>query len=160
MFYKISFWVLLAALLTCIGLFLCTNPMKTTGALSWVDIYSDKPEETIGFLNENFGITVQDTTESATGEKYNILKTKGQLFPFAGIMENPTLPDGRRAPAGSTIYLTVQDYDAAHAKAVASGAVPYANHLYAKGMKFGFYMIPGNVVIGIVQYEDVKEEVK
>lgn len=160
MFYKIGFWVLTGIVLACIGLFLKTNPMKNTGAMSWIDIYSDAPAETIGFLNENFGIHVTKSSVTPTGQTYNVIKAKGQLWPFAGIMENPIQADGVKAPAGTTIYLTVKDYDAAHEKAIASGAIPHATHMKVEGMYFGFYMIPGGVGIGIVQYENVKNEAK
>ena len=152
MFYKIGFYVLLVLLILCAGLFMKTNPMKTTGAPSWLDIYSDAPAATIGFLSDNFGITVTKTTPTTIGSDYHIIKASGQLWPFAGIMETPSLPGGTRVPAGTVVYLTVLDYAAAHEKAMASGATAVMADMKAEDMTFGYYIIPGGVTIGIVQY--------
>lgn len=155
MFYKIGFFILLAIVIAFVWLFLWTNPMKNTGAMSWVDIYSSNPTATIGFLNENFGITVVDTTKDSVGE-YNVIKAKGQVWPFAGIMARPKLANGALVPAGSMIYLTVKNFDEAHAKMVATGAKVNVEKMYAGGMWFGVYEIPGNIVIGIAEYSAKK----
>lgn len=158
MFYKVGFYFLLILVIVFIGIFLKTNPMKNQGALSWVDFYSNNPTATIKFLNDNFDIRVAKTQKTPTGQDYNIIKARGQMWPFAGIMETPILPDGTRAPAGTTVYLTVKDYDVAHVKAIESGAIPFATGMVTDGMRFGFYKIPGDVGIALVQYENVKSE--
>lgn len=158
MFYKIGFWILLVIVIAFVGLFLKTNPMKSTGAASWVEFYSDTPAETISFLENNFGIKVVNTTKTPMDVDYSIVKAKGQLWPFAGVMQTMTMPDGKQIPAGTVVYLTVKDYNAAHEKAMASGATANATHLRTEDMLFGFYTIPGNVNIGIVQYEHVKND--
>lgn len=67
MFYKIGFYILLVLLIGCIALFLKTNPMKTTGALSWIDIYSNNPAATVEFLNDNLGIKTTAAHKTPTG---------------------------------------------------------------------------------------------
>jgi predicted enzyme related to lactoylglutathione lyase len=153
MFYKIGFWVLLAALIGCGGLWLNTSSMKLDGGMSWVDIYSDAPADTIAFLDKTFGIKVVDTTKDDFGE-YNVIKTPGQLFPFAGIMGLPEMP-GAKAVPGAMIYLTVKDYAASAEKMKAAGAIPRVENMVAGGMLFGVYEIPGRVAIGIAQYENI-----
>ena len=158
MFYKIGFYILLVLLIGCVALFLKTNPMKTTGALSWIDIYSNNPTATVEFLNDNLGIKTTAAHKTPTGQDYIIIKAPGQVWPFAGVMETPKLPDGSRGPVGTTAYLTGKDYDAMHDKVVAAGATPISTHMITDGMKFGFYVIPGDVGIALVQYEHVKSD--
>ena len=152
MFYKIGFYILLVMLALCIGVFMKTNPMKNTGALSWVDILSEDPSATIGFLDNNFGIKVTETKPSGLGTDYHIIKAPGQLWPFAGIMKTPEM-----SPPQSMIYLTVKDFSVAHKKAIESGAKVVSEPMIANGdMKFAIYTIPGGITIGITQY-GVKE---
>jgi predicted enzyme related to lactoylglutathione lyase len=153
MFYKIGFWVLLVALIASGGLWWNTSSMKLDGGMSWVDIYSVNPPETIEFLDEVFGIKVVETTKDDFGE-YNVIKTKGQLFPFAGIMGLPEM-DGVKALPGSMIYLTTKDYAATAEKMKAAGATAQIENMVAGGMLFGVYEIPGGVFIGIAQYENI-----
>ena len=148
MFYKIGFYILLVLVILFVGVSFKTNPMVNTGALSWVDIYSNNPAETIEFLNKNFEITVTETKPSGLGTDYSIIKARGQMWPFAGIMQTP-----EKAYPSAMIYLTVKDMDAAHEKAIASGARAVVEPMVVDGgMKFGAYEIPGGVTIGITQY--------
>ena len=157
MFYKIGFWILLVIVIAFIWMFMRTNPMKAVGAASWMDIYSDAPAETVAFLEQNLDIKVSKVSQAGTGGDYTVIKAKKQFWPFAGIMATPTSQTGEKAQAGTVPYITVKDYDASHAKLIAAGAVPHATYMYIEGMMVGFYMIPGNVGIGIAQYEHVKE---
>lgn len=153
MFYKIGFWVLLAIVIACGALFIHTNPMKNQGAMSWIDIYSEAPAETLKFLETNFDIKVVNVTKMQDGGDYNVIKSRGAMWPFAGVMQMPKVMG---ATPGSMIYLTVKDYAAAHARALENGAKVILEDMYAEGMHFGVYEIPGKLKIGIVQY--VKEE--
>ncbi len=150
MFYKIGFWILLIALIVCGYLFMTTNPMKREGAMSWIDIYSNAPSETVAFLNEQFGITVTETTTDDFGQ-YDVIKAKGQMWPFAGVMKIPE----PGMPASTMMYLTVKDYAATSEKIKAAGAIPQLENMIAGEMLFGVYEIPGGIVIGISQYENV-----
>lgn len=126
--------------------------MMNEGANSWTEFYSENPKETISFLNKTFGIKSEKGKEpAADGEEYNILKAGGQMWPFAGIMELPK-HNGEPIAPGTMVYLTVKDYDAAHNKMIANNAQSLIDHKYVSGMKFGIYMIPGGVKIGIAQY--------
>ena len=152
MFYKIGFYVLLAIVLACGFMFMRTNPMKLQGAMSWAEMYSTDPTATLTFLNQNFGIRVTQSKDMGDGMIYNVIKTPGALWPFAGVMGLPKMADGQPVGPQSMIYLTVTDYDAAHAKMIESGATAHAVGQIAEGMKFGVYTIPGGVTIGIAQY--------
>jgi len=159
MFYKIGFFVLLALLIAAGWVFMRANPMKNEGAASWTEFYSDAPSDTMKFLNDNFGITSEKYKEAEeNGINYYSLKAKGQFWPFAGVMDMPTLPDGTKVPPHTMVYLTVKDYDATHAKIIADGAKPLLTDEYAAGMKFGIYEIPGGLRIGIAQYGVKKPE--
>ncbi|MDR2933935.1 MAG: hypothetical protein LBU68_01480 [Rickettsiales bacterium] len=156
MFYKIGFYVLLVILAAFVWLFVNSNPMMNEGASSWIDLYSDNPKATIGFLDRNFGIKVASIDKSGIGTDYHVVKAKGQLWPFAGIMETPIGPDGKKIMPSTMIYLTVKDYAAMDAKIVADGAIPLMQNNKAKGMIFGIYKIPGGFEIAIVQYGKAK----
>ena len=152
-FYKIGFYILLVVVLLGGWMFVRANPMKNEGTASWVEMYSYAPEETIKFLNENFGIVYKKSPEAVpNGMTYNILRARHQFWPFAGIMGLPTLPDGTKVKPHTVVYLTVKDYDAARAKMLRSGAQELFGNQYAAGMKFGIYTIPGDIEIGIAQY--------
>ncbi|MCL2538636.1 MAG: hypothetical protein FWF34_01635 [Alphaproteobacteria bacterium] len=159
MFWKVGFFVLLALLIVAGWVFMKANPMKNEGAASWTEFYSSAPAETMQFLKDNFGISNEKFSETAAGGMdYHSLKARGQFWPFAGVMEVPTLPDGSKPAPHTIVYLTVKDYDATHAKIVAAGAKPLFANEYAAGMKFGVYLIPGGLTIGIAQYGVKKPE--
>ncbi len=153
-FYKIGFYVLLVFSAMCVALFMQTNPMKRVGAMSWIDIYSENPTATVKFLDDVFGIKVVSTTNDA-GFEYQVIKTAGQMWPFAGVMSVPAVPGVQNMSAGSMIYLTVDDYVATADKIKSLGGVAKVENKIAGGMLFGVYTIPGNITIGIAQYENV-----
>ncbi|MCL2331830.1 MAG: hypothetical protein FWC61_04815 [Proteobacteria bacterium] len=156
-FFKIGFFVLLAVVIAGGWVFVKANPMKNTGAASWTDFYSSDPAATMKFLNDNFGITAEQSKESADNMVYYVLKAKGQMWPFAGITDVPMLPDGTKVNQHTTVYLTVKDYAAMHQKMLAAGATAVVADKFAGGMKFGIYTIPGGITIGIAQYENAKK---
>ena len=151
MFWKIGFFVELALIVAMVWVFLKANPMKNVGAASWIDIYSKDPAATIQFLEATFGTTVMASRKAVTEEDidYKVLKAKGQMWPFAGIM---ALPD-KDVPPHAMMYLTVKDYAAAHKAMVDNGASVVMADKYAAGMKFGIYVIPGGVDIGIAEWK-------
>ncbi len=151
MFYKIGFWVLLVIVLGCVGLFVCTNPMKNQGAMSWVDIYSNNPTATLKFLDESLGIKTVKVTKTPDMGDYNIIKSRGALWPFAGVMELPKMGNTTVAP-GAMLYFTVNDYVESAKQLVANGAKPIVENMVTGGMMFGVYEIPGGVTIGITKY--------
>ncbi|MDR1027010.1 MAG: hypothetical protein LBL46_01175 [Rickettsiales bacterium] len=157
MFWKIGFIVEFAIIALAAILFMKSNPMKNEGAASWIDIYSKAPTETIKFLGDTFGIEVANTTKSVDGPmpgmEYSAIKARGQLWPFAGVMGMPL----KEMVPHTMSYLTVKDYKAAHDKMIANGAKAVLTDQYAGGMRFGIYIIPGGVDIGIAQWERAKK---
>ena len=152
MFYKIGFYILLAIVIAAGWMFVRSNPMKNEGAASWIEIYSSVPTETIKFLADNFGIHHEKSKDAMDGMEYTLLKADGQFWPFGGIMGLPKMENGKTAPPHTMIYLTVNDYAAAHKKMVAGGAEVILADRVAGGMKFGIYVIPGGIEIGLAQY--------
>ncbi|MDR0449372.1 MAG: hypothetical protein LBG89_02850 [Rickettsiales bacterium] len=151
MFWKIGFFIQLILIIAMVWVFIKANPMKNEGAASWIDIYSKDPAATIKFLNDVFGTQVVETKASETpGMDYKVLKAKGQMWPFAGIMEWPE----KDFPSHTMIYLTTKDYAATHKKMIELGATPVMTDKYAGGMKFGIYGIPGRVYIGIAEWKE------
>jgi predicted enzyme related to lactoylglutathione lyase len=156
MFYKIGFFVLLIIVVLGGWLIVQVNPMKNQGAMSWAEMYSEDPAATLFFLNRTLGVRVANTTKTPDGMIYNVIRARRQIWPFAGVMGLPRLPDGEEIAPGTIIYLTVRNYAAAHEAMIEHGAVAHQTGLIAEGMKFGIYTIPGGVTIGIAQY-GVKE---
>ncbi len=153
MFFKVGFFVLLFVVIALVWMFMRVNPMISEGAGSWTEYYSSDPAATIKFLNEAFGIKAETSNTDALGNmEYTTLKAKGQLWPFAGIMNLPEMPDGQKIEPGTMVYLTVKNYDETHRKIVEAGAEVRVNAYVAGGMKFGVYGIPGGVIIGVAQY--------
>jgi len=153
MFYKIGFFVLLAVLIAAGCLFIRSNPMKNQGAAGWTEFYSAAPQETMTFMSDVFGIKHEKFKEQTNeGLDYYSLKADGQFWSFAGVMAQPTMPDGTKVPPSTMVYLTVKDYDAVHEKMIEHGARAHSTGIYAAGMKFGIYEIPGGLVIGVAQY--------
>ena len=150
MFYKVGFYVLLILLLGMILFFMSMNPMKTEGAASWIDLYSNDSAATIKFLKDNFGIEVVNTSKSLVNTDYSVIKANKYPFPFAGVMQIPK--DNTELLPHASIYLTVKDYDKMHERLVKAGAKPVLDHKVAGGMKFGIYIIPGGLDIGIAQW--------
>ncbi|MDR1695694.1 MAG: hypothetical protein LBR69_03580 [Endomicrobium sp.] len=152
MFFKAGFFVLLAVVAGMFWVFVKSNPMQNEGANSWTEFYSSNPAETIAFLDKTFAIKSEKNKEpAADGAEYNILKAGGQMWPFAGIMELPK-QDGKPIEPGTMVYLTVKDFDAAHNRMIANGAKSLMDKMYAGGMTFGIYAIPGGITIGIAKY--------
>jgi predicted enzyme related to lactoylglutathione lyase len=155
MFYKIGFFVLLAIVLAGAWLFMRSNPMKAQGAASWIEFYSSAPAETVKFLNETLGIK-GGKQKVPTEMEYTVLQAKGQLWPFAGIMDASAMPGEKKVVPSTMVYLTTLDYEATHEKMVEKGAtaVLYDKVVDTDGgkMKFGVYVIPGDFTIGIAQY--------
>lgn len=150
MFWKIGFFALLALVILMVRVFMKVNPMMSEGSASWIDIYSKDKTATIKFLKEVFGTTVMESKASMSpGIDYKVVKAKGQMWPFAGIMD---LPD-KKMPPHAMIYITVKDYAAAHKKMLKNGAKVMMADKYAGGMKFGIYIIPGGVDIGIAEWK-------
>jgi predicted enzyme related to lactoylglutathione lyase len=152
MFFKIGFFVLLFLVILMVWVFMRSNPMTNQGANGWTEFYSSNPTKTIKFLGDTFGIKSQAGKDTPTGMDYKVLKAPKQLWPFAGIMDIPNLPNGKKADQKTMVYLTVKNYDEAHKKMLKNGAKAYIDHQSAGGMKFGIYEIPGGVAIGIAQY--------
>ena len=155
MFYKIGFWVLLAIAILCCWMFIRSNPMKAQGAAGWTEFYSSAPQETIKFLNETLGIKSKKQ-KTPTEMEYTMLQADGQFWPFAGIMDAGAMPGEQKVPPSTMVYLTVLDYDKMHDKMVAGGAKTMMHHHVVDTdggkMKFGVYVIPGDLTIGIAQY--------
>jgi len=125
--------------------------MMNEGAPGWLEIYSKNPDATLKFLAETFGTRIASRKESAVaGMDYAVIRARGQIWPFAGVMGRPEKDD--MAPH-AMIYLTVRDCAATHKKMVANGAKTIIADEYSDGMKFGIYVIPGGIDIGIAEYK-------
>ena len=160
-FFMVGFFVLLVLLGLAARVFVRSNPMMNQGAPGWTDMYSSAPAETIGFLDRTLGIKVAKVTKTNDGSDYHSIKAAGQFWPFAGIMQVPLLPNGQKTGPHTVVYLTVKDYDAVHQKMLENAAVPVLVNEIVRmkegDMKFGIYVVPGGVTIGIAQYGNIKE---
>lgn len=131
------------------------NPMKVQGDKSWVDMYTSDADATEKFLNENLGIQVVQTNKE-NGMDYRVIKAKGGIFPYAGIMQISDEMKKENVQPHATVYFTVKDYDKMSKQFQDNGAKVLLDGMVMEGMKFGFFVIPGGIDIGIVQY-GVKE---
>lgn len=131
---------------------LAKNPMKIQGDKSWTDLYTNDIDATYKFLNENLGIQVVKIPDNGKGIDYRVIKAKGGMFPYAGLMQIDKEHKQQGLKPHAAIYITVDDYDAMHKKFIEQGAKPELENIQVNNMKFGFYVIPGGLDIGIVQY--------
>jgi len=132
------------------------NPMVVQGDKSWVDMYTNDADATEKFLNENLGIKVVDRSKEDSGMDYRVIQAKDGLFPYAGIMQICDKMKKDKVTPHSTAYFTVKNYDAMSKQFQEKGAKVLLDGMVLEGMKFGFFVIPGGLEIGIVQY-GVKE---
>ena len=153
MFYKIGFYALLVVVALMVFVFIKANPMLNQGASSWIDLYSNDAAATVKFLQDNFGIKTVTNTQTIDGVDYTVIKADGQLWPFAGVMQIAKKFKDMGLSPKATIYLTVKDYEKIHAQLVEAGSKPVMDHIVGAGMKFGIYIIPGGLDIGVVQYD-------
>lgn len=128
------------------------NPMKIQGDKSWTDLYTDDIDATYKFLNDNLDIQVVKIPENKKGIDYRVIKAKSGIFPYAGLMQIDEKRKNEGLKPHAAIYITVDDYDEMHKKFIEQGAKPQATNLQVHNMKFGIYVIPGGLDIGIVQY--------
>jgi len=127
------------------------SPMKLEGAMPWVDLYSDDADATLKFLYEKLGIEVSATSKENNID-YRIIKAKKGLMPFAGVMQIDEQHRNEGLKPHAAIYLTVKNYDEMHKKFIDSGAISIVENMMIKNMKFGIYIIPGGLDIGIVEF--------
>lgn len=128
------------------------NPMKVQGDKSWTDLYTNDINATYKFLNENLGIQVMKTPDNGKGFDYRVIKAEKGVFPFAGLMQINEEHKKEGLKPHATIYITVDNYDEMHKKFIEQGAKPQLENFQVNNMKFGIYIIPGGLDIGIVQY--------
>ncbi len=131
------------------------NPMMVQGDKSWVDMYTNDANATEKFLNENLGIKVVKNVND-NGMDYRIIQAKDGMFPYAGVMQICDKMKKQNIQPHSTVYFTVKNYDEMSKQFKANGAKVLLDGQVTQGMKFGFFIIPGGVEVGIVQY-GVKE---
>ncbi len=130
---------------------LAKNPTKIQGEKSWIDMYTNDANATEKFLNENLGIKVVQTS-NANGMDYRIIKAKDGMFPYAGIMQICDKMKKENVQPHATVYFTVKDYDAMSKQFQEKGAKVLLDGMVVENMKFGFFIIPGGIDVGIVQY--------
>lgn len=132
------------------------NPMKVEGQMSWIDLYSMDSNATTKFLNDTLGIKVIGTNKLENNfDKnfdYRIIKADTAIFPLAGVMQITDKYKKEGMSPHTSMYLTVKNYDAAAQKFLENGAQAITENMSVKNMKFGFYKIPGDIEIGIVEY--------
>lgn len=131
------------------------NPMKVQGDKSWVDMYTNDADATEKFLNENLGIKVVQSSKENDMD-YRVIKAKDGLFPYAGIMQINAEMKKEKVQPHATVYFTVKNYDQMSKQFQEKGAKVLFDGMVMEGMKFGFFVIPGGIDVGIVQY-GVKE---
>ena len=152
-FYKIGFYILLSLVAAMVWVFIKVNPMLTEGANSWLDLYSADAPATLSFLEKHFGVLQKDKKLSASGSDYYLLKAQGQLWPFAGLMQIGEYEKGLGLAPRASIYLTVKDYASKHKELMDAGAKPIIDNKEAGGMRFGIYVIPGGIDLGVVEWD-------
>lgn len=130
---------------------LAKNPMKVQGDKSWVDMYTNDVNATEKFLNENLGIKVVQTNNENDMD-YRVIKAKDGLFPYAGIMQMSDEMKKENVQPHAIVYFTVKDYDQMSKRFQEQGAKVLLDGMFMKDMKFGFFVIPGGIDVGIVQY--------
>lgn len=128
------------------------NPMKVQGDKSWTDLYTYDIDATYKFLNENLGIQTFKTPENGKGIDYKVIKANGGIFPYAGLMQIDEEHKKEGLKPHAAIYITVDNYDEMHKKFIEQGAKALLENYTVNNMKFGIYVIPGGLDIGIVQY--------
>lgn len=128
------------------------NPMKIQGDKSWTDLYTNDIDATFKFLNENLDIQVIKTPDNGKGIEYKVLKAKNGIFPYAGLMQINEEHKKEGLKPHATIYITVDNYEEMDKKFIEQGAKPQLQNFQVNNMKFGIYVIPGGLDIGIVQY--------
>ncbi len=131
------------------------NPTMVQGDKSWVDMYSNDAGATEKFLNENLGIKVVQRNND-NGMDYRVIQAKDGLFPYAGIMQICDKMKKDNVVPHATVYFTVKNYDEMSKQFQKNGAKVLLDGMVLQGMKFGFFLIPGGIDVGIVQY-GVKE---
>lgn len=153
---KILLYVVLAVSLLLNALtayvILAKNPMKIQGDKSWTDLYTNDIDATLKFLNDNLGVQVVKSPDNKMGIDYRVLKAKDGIFPYAGLMQIDEQHKKEGLKPHATIYITVDNYDEMHKRFIEQGAKPEVENLHVNNMKFGIYVIPGGLDIGIVQY--------
>jgi len=157
MFYKIWFWISVVALLGCGWAFMRLDPTRNAGAQSWVGMYSTAPNDTVAFMQKVFGMRTTDMYAADPNTDYIMLTARRQFWPFAGVTK---LPPEFVCIEHTVAYLTTTDYDTTHRKMMAAGAREITtNRIVGSGsqkMRFGIYMIPGGVEIGVAQYRGIR----
>lgn len=153
---KILLYIVLAVslLLNAVTLYivLAKNPMKVQGDKSWTDLYTYDIDATYKFLHDNLDVQVMKSPENPNGNDYRVIKAKNGIFPYAGLMQISEEYRKEGLKPHATIYITVDNYDETHKKFVEQGAKPQLENFQVNNMKFGIYVIPGGLDIGIVQY--------
>lgn len=127
------------------------DPMKLQGEKSWVDLYSDDADATIKFLSDNLGIKLVSASKE-TGIDYRVIKSEKGLFPYAGVMQIDENFKKKGLVPHATIYLTVKNYDEMSKQFTENGAKPVMENMVVDNMKFGIFVIPGGLDVGIIQY--------
>ena len=157
MFYKVGFYVSLIALLICGWFFMRLDPTRNEGAQSWVGMYSTAPADTVKFMQKVFGMRATDMFANDPNTDYIMLTTRRQFWPFGGVMK---LPPKFAGISHTMAYLTTLDFEATHRAMIAAGAreVMERRSVGEGGnkMRFGIYVIPGGIEIGIAQYRGVR----
>lgn len=155
-FFKIGFFVSLLLNIAAVVFFFMNNPMAIEGQHSWMDLYTNNANATTKFLDDNFGIKVTDAKKEGDFD-YRLIKAEKALWPFAGVMQISESMKKSGMKPRATIYLTTKDYDKKHEQLVKNGAKAVLSHKQVENMKFGIYIIPGGLDIGVVQYNVKKK---
>lgn len=149
--YLFGFYIFLVTTLVLAFLLLKMNPTKLNGQLTWSDIYSNNSSATVNFFSTVFGTQAQKV-EMPDNLDYTMLKAKKSFFPSVGVMQITDQFREQGLLPHSTPYFAVTDYEQTHQKMIENGAKVLRPAMIKNGMKFGIYLIPGDLDIAIIQF--------
>ncbi|MCL2338484.1 MAG: hypothetical protein FWC51_00840 [Proteobacteria bacterium] len=157
MFYKIWFYLSLIAVLAGGWAYRRMDATRNVGAQSWVGMYSTSPTDTAAFLQRVFGTRTNNVRAADPNMDYILLTARRQFWPFGGVM---TLPPEFSGAPHTMAYLTTLDFEVTHREMILAGARAIMSpRVVGSGrnrMKYGIYIIPGGIEIGVAQYRGIR----
>ncbi len=123
---------------------------KTHGAFSWNELLTSDPAAAVGFYKELFGWSVE-TMDMPQGP-YHVVKADGTSI--GGIMQMPEHAAGQGVPPHWGSYITVDDVDAAAARATALGGRVALPPMDIPGVgRMAVLLDPQGAAINVITYQ-------
>jgi predicted enzyme related to lactoylglutathione lyase len=102
---------------------MASHDITKHGEFSWHELYTTDYQAAFAFYNALFGWDRIDEMDMGPAGKYLLWGREGrQLGGMMTITKEMKTPDGKSIPPSWLYYITVEDFDAAHARATAKGA--------------------------------------